>query len=343
VSLQDLQAMWASVGTRNDPTGHVANPPQLEAMNVDQAGLRINSFRGDITNSVSIGSAGSQLVLRMEAPQYMLTNQNWDCHAGDLGTYSASLSEDKQTLTLASVTDACTTRAAILAGGWTRWSCPQESSDGYSQYAYCSHVSELAPGRYVSPVFKPFAAVGGQLAYTVPAGWAKLSPPPTWPDAGSASRVWLTRVDAPDRQEISIFSNVGVSGGGCAGPFAPNRPASSAADYLASLPYLSVFGRAPVEIGGLTGVQIDLSVVEGSVVQCTDPEGQVDYSTDIEIFASDDDAIILGPRDGNFARFIVLNSTDGSVVIEVSAPDQLTLDARVAEAMPVIHSFEFIR
>jgi len=31
------------------------------------------------------------------------------------------------------------------------------------------------------------------------------------------------------------------------------------------------------------------------------------------------------------------------VVIEVSAPDQLTLDARVAEAMPVIHSFEFIR
>lgn len=250
ISLAGLQGAWASVGTRTDPFLN-GGDTGLQAMAIDAAGLRINGWKGDVTSSASVVGADGRLSFRMDAPQEALTREHWDCTTGDNGTYYASLSPDEQTLTLTSLSDECTSRDEILTGDWTRWSCPNSA-----QYAYCDHASELAPGRYVSPVFRPFWAGGhtgpasGQLAYTVPAGWAKLSQPPTWPELGAPSSVWLTRLDAPDSQAIRIFSNtyvtypvavpVGSTLKECVSGIGSNGTATQVADFLETLTYLSV-------------------------------------------------------------------------------------------------------
>lgn len=353
ISLAELYGSWASVGTRHDPMLNGGNPPVIETMAIDAAGLRIDSYKGDVISPASIAGADGQLTLRMNAPQELLTRLRWDCTTGDSGRYYASLSPDEQTLTLTLAMDNCASRDAILTGDWTRWSCPNAA-----QYAYCDHVSELTPGRYVSPMFRPFGdGTSGHLAYTVPAGWAKLAQPPTWPELGTASEVWLTRLDTPDRQAIRVFSNVYATypvalpdepTQQCRSGIGSNGTATQVADFLQSLIYVSASGRMPVTIGGLTGVQLDVALLPGFFDPCNAQAsngGPTVLSKEIPFFQDDSGqggGIFLNSDRDAYARFILLDTPTGRNVIVVSARNAASLEARVAEAMPVIESFEFL-
>jgi len=346
ISLQPIQAMWASVGTRVDPIGNGANPPQVESMALDQAALRIDTYRGDVTSAASLTGDGNRLTLRMEAPQEMLTRLNWDCTTGDAGTYDEHLSPDGVTLTLALVGDSCRTRAAMLAGDWTRWTCPSTF-----QYATCDHVGALVPGRHVSPLFRPFGGVTGQFAWTAGNGWAEFSHPPGWdaPNSGAEGKpeISLTRLDAVDRRPaLTMYSTLMLSpsravGVPCQdGGDAPSGFAADVAHWLEAQPYLTVFNRKPVTVGGLGGVQFDVSLVPEFNDPCSG-------AAEVEIFQEEPGAgvpgIFLDESDNRHARLIILDSGDGLLVIAVSAPDLTTLDTRFAEAMPAVNSFEFIR
>lgn len=98
----------------------------------------------------------------------------------------------------------------------------------------------------------------------------------------------------------------------------------------------------------MTGVQIDVSLVPGFVDPCssgTNGIGQIIYSTEIQLLQDDGGqggGIYLNYEGDTFARLILLDTANGREVIAVTAPDAASLEALVAEAMPVIESFEFI-
>jgi hypothetical protein len=359
ITMERLQGAWASVGTRIDPIlGNAPDKSGLQTIAVDAASLRLNGWKGEIASSASVIGAAGQLELLMDAPQESLNREHWDCTTGDSGTYYASLSPDDQTLTLTSASDECASRDEILTGDWTRWSCPDPA-----RYAYCSHVSELAPGRYTAANFKPFeGGTRGQFAYTVPAGWADFHFPPTWPGPDRRADLTLATVANPDSPLINVDSTIrastmsaviGAPPLACPDPVtASGGPAASVADWLGSRPFLAVSQRRPITIGGLSGVQIDVSVVAGFVDPCTlgsAPGAPIEYSTQIEIFGGSEtgDSVTMDTATDDHARFIVLDTGDwqgypGTLLISLTAQGQSALDVVIAQAMPVVQTFEFI-
>jgi hypothetical protein len=315
------------------------------------------------------------LALKIGTTQDTLDGDQWDCHTGDSGTYQLTLSRDGQTLTMTGTADDCSTREGILAGSWTRWPCKLN----YGGYAYCPHLDEQAVGRHMSPVFKPFSAgASGQFAWTAPdTGWVTLSKPPTWPQLDTPTETWLWR-PGPPNSGVSVVNAVGVFSDLVASPEravsvasaltptcsdgarADGGTAKAAADWLGSLPYLIVSNRTLVTIGGLHGVQLDVALVGGFVDLCStaspSPDDVVESSHSIKIFDDPEDAlkgIYLNransghaPSTAPAARLILLDAGDPNriLVIEIPAPaSNPSTNPLIAEAMPVINSFEFIR
>jgi hypothetical protein len=86
---------------------------------------------------------------------------------------------------------------------------------------------------------------------------------------------------------------------------------------------------------------VDLSVVPGWTPTCA-PRGIYTFS----FWGSDSggwsDRLAL--NGSAMARYVLLDRGDGSaLVIAVEAPDKATWDAFIAEAMPIVQSFEFTR
>lgn len=359
VSLQDLQAKWESVGPRPVPPGDSTR----KAMTIDQAGLRIASYKGDITSLASMPPPAGQLVLD-------LTNEQWECTTGDRGTYDVTLSPpeplapDQQLLTLTSAGDSCDVREGILAGDWRRWPCPPTYD-----YAFCTGASEKAAGRYVAPYFKPFGrGTSGQLAYTIPTGWAQLDYSPAWAPPGMCfsedstvcrTNFILTTLAAPGVPAITVSSALAISHRPvtrgaptltCPSPSVFSAlSAAEIADHLGSLPWLTVSNRVPLTVGGLPGVRIDVSLTPGFVDPCshgTGADGTFEYSKDIEVFTETSGAggsLYLNPDTAGYAKFVILDISQARVVIALTASDRASLDALSANTMPVIETFEFIR
>jgi len=365
ISLEDLRTMWASVGTRAALPGTQAG---RQAMTIDLDGLRISAFRWDLASTTSLAADTGTLQLQVSTPQEDLAQ--WDCRTGDVGSYTLGLSPDDQTLTMTSTTDSCASRAAILTGSWTRWPCHLN----YGGYAYCPHLTDQAQGHHVSDVFRPFrGGASGQLAWTIAdSGWVTLTVPPSWPTSDTAARLSLYRPALPNTglsviDAIKVFSALrpisayivpvaDAPTANCSTVIpSPGHSPAQIADWLESLPYLSASNRKQVTIGGLSGEQIDISLVSGFVDPCTtesSPSG-VQYGQDIKLFVDmSGPAIVLNQPDLNVtliqpgARLIILDAGDtiSPLVIEIPSPgDGSDFEELTVSAMSVIDSFELTR
>ena len=237
-----------------------------------------------------------------------LTLQSWNCTAGDLGSYTFSLSPDSRILTLTTVADACAPRAAILGGGWAR-----------------TDVADVSPGRHIASIFRPFGeGTGPQFSYTVPDGWAEHY---ETPDIFSV---------AHGESWISVYRGVALyaRSASCTFPRADieQTPAASV-DWLTTIPGLVMTRQIPLAIGGLGGLMVDVSVAPDWTDACS-ADGY------INTFAVP--GLSVGPNTP--ARYILLDGGDGrTLLIDVQAPATVSWDAAMAAAMPIIESFEFSR
>lgn len=350
VSSAAIQGIWASVGDRLWPG--VLN--QMSTFTLGPTVLGVQQPHLDVDSTWSLIDGGTRLSLNFQATFKEFdpapSAQRWDCQVGDQGVYSVSLASDGERLTLTAVSDACAERAAILAGDWSRWPCAWG----------CQAFTELSSGRHVSPIFNPFAgATSGQFSYTVPTGWSKLSAPPTWPEVEQETRVTLERRAAPDEPAIGVFSRVAIESSAVVPGSQPETCAATApgaddspalvADWLATLDGLNVTTPTPVTIGGLSGVLVDLSVDSGWTNQCeySQEDGGPPVSDGPRrlfhdpVYAIDEWQSVTGD---DRARYILLDRGDGQIlVITVQAQGMPKWQALLAEAMPVIESFEFDR
>ena len=177
-------------------------------------------------------------------------------------------------------------------------------------------LGPLEEGTYTSQRFEP------ALTFTVPAGWNNPWDTrgafglwtPGWSDAYLIDQPGITLVRDPRPDEGCVDATVGTS-------------AIEVATWVANHPAIAAGAPSPVEVGGLTGYQLDVSLADTWRESC--PGAAVWLFADLYL------------RDSNkypeFAtmRLILLDLPDGGSVL--IAIDGTQVDA----AMPVVSSFEF--
>jgi hypothetical protein len=200
------------------------------------------------------------------------------------------------------------------------WTGCLDSQDGPPPWVCFGPLDE---GIYTSQRFEP------ALTFTVPAGWNN-----PW-DTRGAFRLWTpgwrggsTLFDQPGlsvRRDPRPDENEGCS------PYVDATVGTSAievATWVANHPAIATKPPSPVEVGGLTGYLLDVSLGDTWRKSCPGGPGAV------WLF---DDVYLRGEEYPGFAtmRLILLDPPDGGIVL--IAIDGTQVDA----AMPVVHSFEF--
>lgn len=330
-----LIAKWTSVGDRAFP-GFPADA--YADLTIDATTLSMNGWKGPIDSSWSLTAPDRHLVVTMRATQANLTMQRFDCRPGQEGSYTVGLSSDRQTMTLTPVREACSPRADILAGDWTRWPCP-------NPYSICGpeldpglhHSSFTAPGDPNSPA-DPASVMSG-YSYVVPAGWSSRGNALGRPNDPGSMLITLEVDVAPHSQAPNCPDAVE--------PGVGSTPADLAT-WLQGLPGLVTTTPTPVTIGGHSGLLMDVSVAPAWRLDCQqDPPGapaRVVYT-----FTDRVDAPVK-VTNGNVlegdthSRYILLEfGAAHTLLIEISAPDEASWNDLVQAAMPIVETFQFTR
>jgi hypothetical protein len=308
----EIRADWHPVGTHLAPTRSGTDNLRWDIV-FDQTSLTIQD-RVDVHSSAILVGPGRLELRMLDVAEY------WDCQVGDTGTYTFGLSSDRQRLTLTPLGDACADRATVLSGDWSR-----------------TDLGVLQPGRHDATRFRPFAfGATGRLTYTVPTGWV-----------GTSMNDGLFVLGKPgivDNAEVSLISNAYASDQ--VAPCSENRGAAgigrtpaALAEWLRTIPGLSVSTPVPTTIGGLSGLMVDLAVAPGQGPACA--PGLYTFS----LSGSDDGgwSSRLSLSGTERARYVLLDRGDGtSLVIEIHAPSS-DWDAFLADADVVVNGLQFTR
>ncbi len=324
-----LQAEWHPVGTREwpDRPGHHAD--NLDII-IGQTTTTIFDYHVDVLNAASLVGPDQLEIRALNMGWY------WHCRVGDRGTYSFSLSSGDQMLTLTPVRDTCVERATILTGDWTR-----------------TAIGDLAPGRHVLD-WGPFGAgPSGQVSYAVPSGWAAIN--------GWSTYSIIPRSNASDQAEIRLAANLipESKDARCVAtrPAVGSTPAEVAA-WLTTLPGLVVTSPTAVNVRGLSGVMVEVSVVSGWANPCAYGRtggfaaslGSSENASFVHTFSDPccvgvglDSAPVLVVAADLPVRYILLDRGGGQppLVIEIRARDNVDRDRTIADAMTIVQSFEF--
>lgn len=200
-------------------------------------------------------------------------------------------------------------------------------------------LGPLDEGTYTSQRFEP------TLTFTVPAGWNN-----PWDTRGAFSLWtpgWSDGSDDPDDQGLYMFDHAGVSLGrdvrarhdGCSDAVnaSVGTSALELATWVSDHPGIATSGPSPVEVGGLAGYQLDVSIAE------TWPESRCAGMEGFVTVEPVEGAFLAEVADGTeeFAdwyassRLILLDLPDGgNLLIQIDGKE-------VDAAMPVVRSFSF--
>jgi hypothetical protein len=321
-----------------------ARPVPTGAENWSSGDLDISD--GQMTFSALDGPVSSGSIQVTGADSFAVTNtvEMSSCAAADSGTYRWLLEGKDTVLTLTPIdADACTTRQDALAGRWVRADFPPGLG------------STMPPGIHESTVFDPFGerSRSGALSYTVPQGWASM-------DDSVATFVIGRVVDGasggqhPPTMMIAVLAQPrmanDVAGQAC-GPLGPQPGVGTSVDALAAeirdRPGVVSTKPEEVSIGGYRGRLLDLEIAPGWKGGCVAPSEGVITSVPILVTASSSPAggavTAIGPD--HPVRILLLDLGDSRslaiVVFELEPSSRSQWQELVAEAMPVIESFEF--
>jgi hypothetical protein len=177
-------------------------------------------------------------------------------------------------------------------------------------------LGPLEEGTYTSQRFEP------ALTFTVPAGWNN-----PW-DTRSGFRLWTPGWDPG----TTLFDYPGVwvrrdprPAEGCVDAMV-RTSAIEVATWVANHPAIAAGAPSPVEVGGLSGYQLDVSLADTWRKSCPDGPGAVWLFDDVYLRDYPEYATM---------RLILLDLPDGGSVLIAIDEDQLEA------VMPVVRSFSF--
>ena len=273
------------------------------------------------------------------------TDTTAGCLVGDVGHYRWGLSPGGTRLTLTpSGTDECPARQAALPGEWFRVACRNEGSGCLGPLEPGTIISQfVAPGLPSRTEWHPDWAA---LSFTVPAGWANsidwpstyhLTPSadyakedPTGPRDGLAHRISVWALPLPMGHRATCEESV---------EDVP-RTVEGFTTYVANLPTHLASTPQPITIDGRAGMWMDVRVDPAWEGLC--PEGgsaSLTFLSPLPGMEFDPGPLILTGAARH--RLIFLPIGEDVVLIAIEAQDPARFDELVAEAMPIIETFDF--
>ena len=306
----------------------ISSEPAAAILTFDGTTFTFSTGAGNVLASTATITSSGQLQLTTEA-------NGSTCELGDEGLYDYSLSPGGSLLTI-SGTDDCAAREAALVGTWQTSNCRNPDN---------ACLGDLEAGTYSSQFFEPrpqgeWRHRFGALTYTVPGGWAATSDFPdgyvlTTQEAYAAADPNADGCAAcPDG--ITVLAAPTAASDDCVDEAAPGV-GTSAAELAAWVEGNSNFvvERQPSEtIDGQPAIVLVVEMAEGATGLCGDAGeagAPIFYNGwHLAIAAGDRQAFILVDLAGG-----------GTVLVNVDGVDPANLDALLAQALPIIESFEF--
>jgi hypothetical protein len=309
------------------PVAGVTPPLDGSVIQFDPAGLlRYNPLGENILFSRVRLSAPDTVVMTLIGAEY-------GCQKGDVGSYTFSLGPTGKTVTFATVADACSVRLSAVAGDWYRTDCPDQNSP-------C--LGDMDPGTHVSAIFNPFVAPAawvrnyGALSYQVPTGWTNN-------EDCDACYSLTKQGAAANGPTIILFSDAAAHSqdATCSNQLEPGVGHTSAAlaNWLKGLPGLVATAPAPITLGGLSGMTLDLSMAPKWTHPCPYSAGVPSVPT---LIRADHNGFEWGLGPTDHQRVMLLDTAGGqTLLVEIDAPDQASWDSFSVEAMQVVNTFQF--
>jgi len=274
---------------------------------------------------------------------HLTSGTNQVCATGDEGTYPWSLSPGGTVLTIEPGTDDCAVRAQVVPGTYERAACKSTEN-------WC--LGELEAGGYASHYFEPrpleqWSARHGAMTYTVPSGWASDS---DWPGMYGLTPLSQYQTFDPEQDDcyecpgtrdlITILGQPGAASEDCLETNVPGVGfgRQDLVDWLTSHPGLSVTGVKDWTVNGLPAISLVIEAAEDWTGTC-DEENPF---AAVPIFFRAEDGYQWALNVGDRWHITLIDIGDGdTVAVVVDSADDEDLEALVAEALPIIESFEF--
>jgi hypothetical protein len=270
------------------------------------------------------------------------------CSKGAVGRYTWRLERDGTSLTLAAQIDDCAARAYAFNGTWTRSACRNPDDTCLGAVPAGTYVSTFLDVRS-EPGRVPRTGAYGQLRYTVPDGWANMD---DWPDSYSLipAADYAGPIGEPTDEQTTWHAvyvqarPARVGDDSCSTEPAPDTGTSAAelAAYVAAHPALEATEPAPVEVGTLTGTMVDVRLRDDWTGTCSSLAGDTPTA---QLFAERSGLQWnWGIAEGERQRLIFVDIGGGATVM-IGIDDNTSaarFDELVANAMPIVESFEFI-
>lgn len=308
------------------------------------ATLGVTGTDYDLNNGILVSDVRVPAAGRLDL---ILVAAGGGCASGDRASYAWSTSPGGSILTVAAVgSDPCASRAAAVSGTWYRDAC-RDTSDG------C--FGNLDPGTYPSQYITPRLADGAQwqadlgaITYTVPAGWSNSS---DWPDTFSLTPAADYALDGSAGSPSATAHTIGVY----VDPAAVKQLATCANTELTSVPRtvdgliayirglssLVVTKPTGIMIDSRAGKWVDVRIAPNWTKSCPDVPGGVPVSGFLMRHAGDQNAYQAGVVGPERLRLIFLDLGGRVVLITIDSTDAAGFDPLVAEAMPIIQTFQF--
>lgn len=277
---------------------------------------------------------------------------NGGCDVGAVGEYTYTMSPDGRTLDLAAIDEPCPPRAEVYGGTWSLRECNLPANpDGW----VCA--GSLPAGTHASTFFDPWSSsremdsVGayGALRFTVPDGWANSEDVPTsffltpseeyakddGGDLESWHGIYIRRAASAMAQDEQ-----------CTNAEQPGVPRTleGLTQWLVDHPGLVASTPVETTIGGKRATMTDTVVAPDWTTTCPDATGGHPVA---HMFREADtgrwDWSAGWPGNQDRQRVILVELAPENVML-VALDDtisQASFDALVAEAMPIVESFEF--
>ena len=315
------------------PNRTVAGIPPGDRSIIDLYGgdFVYSSGQGNYLRS-DVAGAGNELVLTLQ-------NALGECAEGEVGRYTWSTSPGGSTLQFEAVTDSCQPRLEALPGAWQRAACrdPQNSCLGPVEAG--SYAS-----MYVTPALAADAewqADFGALRYTVPDGWANSA---DWPDHYALMRAGAYSAGetgdgpvAPDTITLLVRPGAARLHSECSEENEPGVGGTRAdlEAWILAHPGLVATRQPDVSIDGNPATVLDLAVADYWIETCDETAPFVAAP----VFFS---GYHWALAKNDLMRVVLVDlpaGTTAAIAIDVESPS--TFDALVAEAMPIVESFDF--
>jgi hypothetical protein len=269
------------------------------------------------------------------------------CAAGDVGTYSVELAPAGSRLALEAIDDACEARSTAFSGTWYRVACKADNT--------C--FGDLDAGSYPTVNFGPLLDPAvpatrdfGELTYTLPEGWSIASDHTSDIRLVHSTDYALETADGPpngDSDGIEAWIRpAALSSEPCSEQVAPEigRTPDELVDWFAAHPRLDAGEPQAVTIDGHEGRMIDFSIATSQTDTCGFPRPVVGLLTEGVGAAGSvgDGPYIVGIMAPARQRLIFLdlgNERVAAILIRSVDPDRF--DDFLAEAMPIVESFDF--